>query len=135
MTVENFDGSLHLWTKGFVFRLAISHGSRESMTLFRRQKNDTVDQDAQSGADLSKTENNHSSKDQSRAVDIRQKFDGRALMNTLVAKSKEEMVEAQNNLKKAVGLGPQPDVIPDGAPDINGEHRVIELGWHPASKP
>lgn len=34
-------------------------------------------------------------------------------------------------LKHAVGLGAQPNVVPEGSPVHNGEPREVEVGWHP----
>ncbi|KAJ4154161.1 hypothetical protein LMH87_010622 [Akanthomyces muscarius] len=34
-------------------------------------------------------------------------------------------------LKRAVGLGAQPNVVPEGEPIHDGEPRPVEIGWHP----
>ncbi|OAR01214.1 hypothetical protein LLEC1_00170 [Akanthomyces lecanii] len=34
-------------------------------------------------------------------------------------------------LKRAVGLGAQPNVVPEGEPIHDGEPRLVEIGWHP----
>lgn len=34
-------------------------------------------------------------------------------------------------LKHAVGLGAQPNVVPEGEPVHDGEARDVEVGWHP----
>lgn len=34
-------------------------------------------------------------------------------------------------LKHAVGLGAQPNVVPEGSPVHNGEPREVQVGWHP----
>ncbi|TQV90469.1 hypothetical protein V2A60_010458 [Cordyceps javanica] len=34
-------------------------------------------------------------------------------------------------LKRAVGLGAQPNVVPEGDPIHDGEPRLVEIGWHP----
>jgi hypothetical protein len=48
-------------------------------------------------------------------------------------KTKRQASEAQKDLKKSVGLGHKPNVVPRGKGDINGEPRTIELGWHPVA--
>lgn len=34
-------------------------------------------------------------------------------------------------LKRAVGLGAQPNVVPEGEPIHDGDPRPVEIGWHP----
>lgn len=34
-------------------------------------------------------------------------------------------------MKRAVGLGTQPNVVPEGEPIHDGEPRHVEIGWHP----
>ena len=48
-----------------------------------------------------------------------------------LSKGKKEAVEAQRDLKHTLGLGHKPNTIPTGDADINGDLRMIELGWHP----
>lgn len=35
------------------------------------------------------------------------------------------------SLQHSLGLGPKPNVIPPDEADIHGEHRTVEIGWHP----
>ncbi len=31
------------------------------------------------------------------------------------------------------GLGPKPNIVPPARPSIHGDHRPVELGWHPVA--
>ncbi|KAK3702138.1 hypothetical protein LTR37_015113 [Vermiconidia calcicola] len=58
-------------------------------------------------------------------------------INTLFKQSldrgKKEALEAQQDLKRSLGLGHRPNLVPPGEADINREQRTIELGWHPVA--
>lgn len=45
--------------------------------------------------------------------------------------SSAEFVKGKLALQHAVGLGAQPNVIPPGEASVDGELRVVEIGWHP----
>jgi hypothetical protein len=34
-------------------------------------------------------------------------------------------------IEQSLGLGHKPNAIPPGEANINGEHRLVEIGWHP----
>ena len=34
-------------------------------------------------------------------------------------------------LEHSLGLGQKPNVVPHGIAEVNGDHRVVEIGWHP----
>jgi hypothetical protein len=36
-------------------------------------------------------------------------------------------------LKHSVGLGPKPNVIPEGEASVSGELRPVQIGWHPVA--
>jgi hypothetical protein len=40
-------------------------------------------------------------------------------------------VKSKLKFEHALGLGHQPNVIPEAEPHINGEPRTVEVGWHP----
>lgn len=54
-----------------------------------------------------------------------------------VSKGKVELVKGKLKVEKsideALGLGPKPNAVPPGEPNIHGEHRKVEIGWHPVA--
>ncbi|KAK3317386.1 hypothetical protein B0T19DRAFT_434889 [Cercophora scortea] len=42
-------------------------------------------------------------------------------------------IKLQQSLQQSLGLGQKPNAIPPGEPSINGEHRLVEIGWHPVA--
>ncbi len=36
-------------------------------------------------------------------------------------------------LEHSLGLGHQPNVIPPGEANVNGEERTVKIGWHPVA--
>lgn len=48
-----------------------------------------------------------------------------------IKSTEKQALEAQRDLKHSLGLGHKPNVVPKGKADINGDLRLIELGWHP----
>lgn len=62
--------------------------------------------------------------------------------NTLCSKEKlaggadklqEGLLKSKMSFEHKLGLGHQPNVIPTGTPDIKGDPRPIEIGWHPVA--
>lgn len=45
----------------------------------------------------------------------------------------DELLKGKLMLEHSLGLGPQPNVIPPGKPNFNGEHRTVKIGWHPVA--
>ncbi|PQK17475.1 hypothetical protein BB8028_0007g06700 [Beauveria bassiana] len=43
----------------------------------------------------------------------------------------KNLTKGELALKRAVGLGTQPNVVPEGEPIHDGEPRPVEIGWHP----
>lgn len=39
----------------------------------------------------------------------------------------------EKSIEEALGLGHKPNVVPPGEPNIRGEHRTVEIGWHPVA--
>ena len=48
-----------------------------------------------------------------------------------IAKGKEEALKGEIKLKKSIGLGPQPNVIPPAEAEIKADLRDVSIGWHP----
>lgn len=44
---------------------------------------------------------------------------------------KEGLDKGEVALKRAIGLGPSPNVVPVTEPTIDGPPRDVEVGWHP----
>ena len=36
-------------------------------------------------------------------------------------------------MQQSLGLGHKPNVIPPAEANINGEHRIVQVGWHPVA--
>jgi hypothetical protein len=45
----------------------------------------------------------------------------------------DELTKGKLKLEHSLGLGHQPNVIPEGLADIKSRHRTVELGWHPVA--
>ncbi|KAH8165201.1 hypothetical protein CIB48_g3058 [Xylaria polymorpha] len=48
-----------------------------------------------------------------------------------LSKGKEEIVKGKLQVEHALGLGPQPNVVPPGEPGFVAESRPVAIGWHP----
>ena len=48
-------------------------------------------------------------------------------------RGKDELLKGKLHLEHTLGLGHKPNVIPPDEVDINGEHRLVEIGWHPVA--
>lgn len=42
-------------------------------------------------------------------------------------------MKAKLSLEHGLGLGKRPNIIPEGEARIDGEHRIVEIGWHPVA--
>lgn len=45
--------------------------------------------------------------------------------------SKKNLTKGELALKRAAGLGQQPNVVPVTEPRVDGEPRPVEVAWHP----
>lgn len=50
-----------------------------------------------------------------------------------ISKGKDELLKGKLKVEQSLGLGHQPNVIPLAEPEFNGEHRTVEIGWHPVA--
>lgn len=50
---------------------------------------------------------------------------------TELTSRKQGLDYSEKQLKKAVGLGATPNVVPLAQPITNGENRELRVGWHP----
>jgi hypothetical protein len=41
------------------------------------------------------------------------------------------MLKGKMVLEHSLGLGQKPNVIPHGVAEVNGDQRLVEIGWHP----
>jgi hypothetical protein len=48
-------------------------------------------------------------------------------------KSKDELIKGKLMLQQSFGLGSKPSVIPAGEARVDGELRIVEIGWHPVA--
>ena len=46
---------------------------------------------------------------------------------------KDEFEKGRLKLEQSAGLGHKPNVVPPSEPVITGEHRLVEIGWHPVA--
>lgn len=46
---------------------------------------------------------------------------------------REQIAKGTLSLEHTLGLGRKPSVIPPGEASIDGEHRTVEIGWHPVA--
>jgi hypothetical protein len=47
--------------------------------------------------------------------------------------SKDGFQFGKKKLQGALGLGATPNVVPESEVDIQGEPRLVEIGWHPVA--
>ena len=43
------------------------------------------------------------------------------------------MLKSKLALQQSLGLGHRPNAIPPGEARIDGDHRKVEIGWHPVA--
>ena len=48
-------------------------------------------------------------------------------------KGKEELLKGKLTLEHSLGLGAKPNVIPWNEARVDGELRIVEIGWHPVA--
>ncbi|KAI0486490.1 hypothetical protein F4859DRAFT_371884 [Xylaria cf. heliscus] len=48
-----------------------------------------------------------------------------------LSKGREEIVKGKLHVEHALGLGPQPNVVPPGEPGLVVDSRTVAIGWHP----
>lgn len=52
-------------------------------------------------------------------------------MSLTLSNRQKNINKGELALKHAVGLGAQPNAVPEGEPVHDGEPRPVEVGWHP----
>ena len=52
-------------------------------------------------------------------------------MSLILSNRQKNINKGELALKHAVGLGAQPNAVPEGEPVHDGEPRPVEVGWHP----
>ena len=45
----------------------------------------------------------------------------------------DQLLKGKLALEQGLGLGHKPNVIPEDEPHVKGEHRLVEIGWHPVA--
>ncbi|KAJ2988388.1 hypothetical protein NUW58_g4002 [Xylaria curta] len=55
----------------------------------------------------------------------------KSLFKKGLRKGKDELTKGKRHVEHALGLGPQPNVVPPGEPGMVAESRTVYIGWHP----